>query len=68
MDYEKLSYTEALRYLAKKYNIEIKEEEETPEQIAARQRSESLMAVSEFARKFFCDQLMEGEGHAVGYR
>ena len=68
MDYEKLSYTEALRYLAKKYNIEIKEEEETPEQIAARQRSESLMAVSEFARKFFCDQLTEGEGHAVGYR
>ena len=68
MDYEKLSYTEALRYLAKKYNIEIKEEEETPEQIAARQRSESLMAVSEFARKFFCDQLKEGEGHAVGYR
>ena len=68
MEYEKLSYYEALRYLAKKYNIEIKEEEETPEQIAARQRSESLMAVSEFARKFFCDQLQESEGHAVGYR
>ncbi|MCR5408273.1 MAG: DNA primase [Bacteroidales bacterium] len=68
MDYEKLTYYEALRYLAKKYNIEIKEEEETPEQIAARQRSESLMAVSEFARKYFCDQLKEGEGHAVGYR
>lgn len=68
MDYEKLSYTEALRYLAKKYNIEIKEEDETPEQIAARQHSESLMAVSEFARKFFCDQLQEGEGRAVGYR
>ena len=68
MEYEKLTYYEALRYLAKKYNIEIKEEEETPEQIAARQRSESLMAVSEFARKFFCDQLKEGEGHAVGYR
>lgn len=68
MDYEKLSYHEALRYLAKKYNIEIKEEEETPEQLAARQRSESLMAVSEFARKYFCDQLKEGEGHSVGYR
>ena len=68
MEYEKLSYYEALRYLAKKYNIEIKEEEESPEQLAARQRSESLMAVSEFARKFFCDQLQESEGHAVGYR
>ena len=68
MEYEKLTYTEALRHLAKKYNIEVKEEDETAEQIAARQRSESLMAVSEFARKFFCDQLQESEGRAVGYR
>ena len=68
MEYEHMTYPEALRYLAKKYNIEIKEEEETAEQIAARQRTESLMAVSEFARKFFCDQLQEGEGRAVGYR
>ena len=68
MEYEKLSYTEALKYLAKKYNIEFKEEEETAEQLAARQHNESLMAVSEFARKFFCDQLKEGEGRAVGYQ
>ncbi|MBR4735359.1 MAG: DNA primase, partial [Bacteroidales bacterium] len=68
MDYEHLSYPEALRYLAKKYNIEVKEEEETAEQIAARQRHESLMAVSEFARQFFSDQLKGGEGRAVGYR
>ncbi len=68
MEYEHMTYPEALRYLAKKYNIEVKEEEETAEQIAARQRTESLMAVSEFARKFFCDQLQEGEGRAVGYR
>ena len=67
MEYEKLSYTEALRHLAKKYNIEVKEEDETAEQIAARQRSESLLAVSEFARKFFCEQLQAGEGRAVGY-
>ena len=68
MEYERLSYVEALRYLAKKYNIEIQEEEESAEQIAARQRSESLMAVSEFARKFFCEQLQAGEGRAVGYQ
>ena len=68
MDYDHLTYPEALRYLAKKYNIEVKEEEETAEQIAARQRHESLMAVSEFARQFFCDQLKTGEGRAVGYR
>ena len=68
MEYEHMSYPEALRYLARKYNIEVQEEEESAEQIAARQRSESLMAVSEFARQFFCDQLKDGEGRAVGYR
>ena len=68
MEYEHLSYPEALRYLARKYNIEVQEEEETAEQIAARQRNESLLAVSEFARKFFCEQLGSGEGRAVGYR
>ena len=68
MEYEHVTYPEALRYLARKYNIEIKEEEESAEQIAARQRSESLMAVSEFARQFFCNQLQSPEGKAVGYR
>ena len=67
MEYEHMTYPEALRYLARKYNIEIQEEEETAEQIAARQRTESLMAVSEFARKFFCDQLQTQEGHAVAH-
>jgi DNA primase len=67
MEHEHMTYPEALRYLARKYNIEVKEEEETAEQIAARQRSESLMAVSEFARQYFCDQLKDGEGRAVGY-
>ena len=68
MEYEHMTYPEALRYLARKYNIEVKEEEESAEQIAARQRSESLMAVSEFARQFFLDQLQSPEGKAVGYR
>ena len=68
MEYEHMTYPEALRYLARKYNIDVQEEEESAEQIAARQRSESLMAVSEFARQFFCDQLRSGEGRAVGYQ
>ena len=68
MEYEHMTYPEALRYLAKKYNIEVKEEEETAEQIAARQRSESLMAASEFAFNFFKEQLMEPEGKAIGYQ
>lgn len=68
MEYEHLTYPEALRYLAKKYNIEIKEEEETAEQIAARQRNESLLAASEFAFNFYRKQLLEPEGKAIGYR
>ncbi|MBO4341185.1 MAG: DNA primase [Bacteroidales bacterium] len=68
MEYEKLTYSEALRWLAKKYNIEIKEEDETPEEIAARQRSESLMAVSEFAFNFYKDQLKTVEGRSIGYQ
>ena len=66
MEYEHMTYPEALRYLARKYNIEVKEEEESAEQIAARQRSESLLAVSEFAGKFFKQQLQEPEGKAIG--
>ena len=68
MDYEHLTYPEALRYLARKYHIEVQEEEESAEQIAARQRSESLMAASEFAFQFFKQQLKEPEGHAIGYQ
>ena len=66
MEHEHMSYPDALRYLAKKYNIEIEEEEETAEQIASRQRNESLLLVSEYAGTFFQEQLKEGEGKAVG--
>ncbi len=66
MDYEHLSYVEALRYLARKYNIEIVEKEETAEDIASRRRNESLLLVSEYAGKFFKEQLRSGEGRAVG--
>lgn len=67
MEQEHCSYTEALRYLAKKYNIEIQEKEDDPEEIIQRQRKESLLLVSEFAQKFFASQLASGEGRAVGY-
>ena len=66
MEQEHCSYSDALRYLAKKYHIEIVEEEESPEEAARRQRNESLLLVSEFAQKFFADQLKEGEGKDVG--
>ena len=65
MEYEKLSYTEALKYLARKYHIEVKEKEESAEDIAARQRNESLLAVSEYAFNFYREQLSTEEGRAV---
>ena len=67
MEYEHFSYVEALRYLANKYHIEVQEREETPEEIAAKHRNESLMIVSEFAGKFFHDQLQTPEGRSHGY-
>ena len=67
MEHEHFSYVEALRYLARKYNIEIMEEQESADEIALRQRRESLLLVSEFAQKFFADQMKSGEGRAVGY-
>ena len=67
MEHESLSYVEALKYLAKRYNIEVVEKEESADEIARRQRSESLHLVSEFAAGFFRDCLKTGEGRAVGY-
>ena len=67
MEHEHYSYVEALKYLAAKYHIEVKEKEETVEDIAARQRTESLMLVSEFAQKFFVDNLLNtDEGRNLG--
>ena len=68
MEYEHLSFVEALRYLADKYHIEVREKEETAEEIAARARNESLFLVSDFAGKFFEEQLSQPEGKAIGYR
>jgi DNA primase len=68
MEHESMTYVEALKYLAKKYNVEIVEKEETAEDIAKRQRNESLMLVSEFAGKFFQDSLATSEGRVVGYQ
>ena len=67
MEHEHYTYVEALKYLANKYHIEVKEKEETVEEIAARQRTESLMLVSEFAQKFFVNSLLHtDEGHNLG--
>lgn len=68
MEHESLSYVEALKYLAEKYHIEVAEKEETAEEIAARQRNESLLLVTDFAWKFFRQSLDSDEGRDVGYQ
>ena len=68
MEHENMSYTEALKYLAKKYNIEVVEKEETAEEIAKRQRSESLYLVSEYAGKFFQESMQIPDGQAIAYQ
>lgn len=67
MEHETLSYPEALKWLAKKYNIEVKEEEETDEQKQLKDERESLMIVSGFAQKYFSRYLWdENEGRTIG--
>ncbi len=66
MEHESMGYADALRYLARKYGIEVQEKEETQEEREARQRGESLLLTSEFAHRFFQEQLQEAEGRSVG--
>jgi len=67
MDHEQYSYPEALRFLANKYNIEIEEEEKTPEEIQAANQKESLFIVNQFAKDTFIKTMQEDEeGRAVG--
>ncbi len=66
MEHDGLSYPEALRSLAKRYNIEITEEKLTPEVIEARKEQESLQVISEFAERFFTEMLWNTEqGKAI---
>ena len=68
MEHENMTYVEALKYLAKKYHIEVIEKEESAEEIAQRQKHESLLLVSEFAGKFFQQSLDTQEGQAIAYQ
>ena len=67
MEHEHFTYPEALRYLARKYHIDIEEEEQSPEQIQEAGEKESLFNLNEFARKYFSSVLFNTEeGKAVG--
>jgi DNA primase len=67
MEHESLSYPEALKWLARKYNIEVVDEEETEEEKQLKDERESLMIVSAFAHKYFVRMLWDdNEGRTIG--
>ncbi|QIE60381.1 DNA primase [Rasiella rasia] len=67
MEHEHFTYPEAIKYLAKKYGVEIEETEQTDEQKEQANERESLYLVSEFAKDYFHKTLLETEqGKAIG--
>lgn len=67
MEHEQLSYPEALRWLAKKYHIEIQERELTDKEKQAQSARESLFVINEFAREYFCNTLHNHiDGKSIG--
>ncbi len=67
MKHEQLSYYEALKFLAKKYNIEVVEKELTNEEKQAQSDRDSMFILNEFARDYFVKALHENpEGKAIG--
>lgn len=70
MKHEQLSYFEALKYLAKKYNIEVEEKELTDEQKQAINERESLFIVNNYAKDYFINTLhnhLEGKSIGLSY-
>lgn len=67
MEHEQMSYPEALRYLANKYDIKIEETRQSPEDELAKSEREGMLIVNEYARDFFVRSLMETDmGKSVG--
>ena len=70
MEHENYSFPEAIRYLAKKYNIEIEEDEQTQEDLESAHEKGSLFIINDFAKNFFHQQLLntdEGKSVGLGY-
>ena len=67
MEHEHYTYPEAIRYLAKKYHIDIEETQQSSEEKAQADERESLYIVSEYAQQYFQDTLFNTEaGKAIG--
>lgn len=70
MEHEQMSYVEALRYLAARYNITIEEKELSEEEKKEKSERESMLIVTSYAEEFFVDQLLhtdEGKSVGLGY-
>ena len=67
MEHEGMNYVDALKYVAKKYGIEVQERELTPEEVRRNDDRESMMVVSSYAADWFREQLLQtDEGRSVG--
>lgn len=67
MEHEHVSYPEALKYLAKKYNIEVVEKEKTPEEIKQDNERDSLLVLTKYANKYYIKNLHHHEeGKNIG--
>src|SRR5690606_10361205 len=67
MEHEGMSYVEALKYLAKKYGVEIREDDRAPEDLAAQSERDSLYIVMQFAKDYFKETLHNhDEGKSIG--
>lgn len=67
MEHEHYSYPEAIRYLADKYNIEIEEREQTPEEVVAMNERERMFNLNDFACKYYSASLFNtDEGRSIG--
>jgi len=67
MEHENFTFPEALRHLAKKYNIEIEETQTSQENIEERQYLDSLFIITEFAKEYYAEQLFNtAKGKSIG--
>ncbi|MDD2583485.1 MAG: DNA primase [Bacteroidales bacterium] len=67
MEHEQLGYVDALKFLGKKYSIEVVDEDESPQDAQNRLRSESIVAVTRFAADFYSKALLEtDQGISIG--
>tara|TARA_B100000029_G_scaffold493335_1_gene555701 strand:- start:3640 stop:5592 length:1953 start_codon:yes stop_codon:yes gene_type:complete len=67
MEHEHFTYPEAIRYLAKKYNIEVEETQKTSEQKIEDSERESMYLITEFAKDYFKNNLIKSEeGKSIG--